>query len=157
MTSHPSGEVILRILGFAPQHCTGKNYQRVVRDPIIDERRVEAYKRRPGWPDDPMLWNIFCTYKRVPARRDEAHLNFPDNFNIQDDACVLAIFNKMTEQERLELRERVLDQELQTAIGKVIHEDFLAMQQGDFSRADSTGRIAAVLSEWQEQRKPTSR
>jgi hypothetical protein len=75
----------------------------------LDERRLEAFRKRPGWPDDPMLWNGFFSYKGIPKNEDEAHLDFPDNFNIENEACVLAIFNRMTEEERRELRKRILE------------------------------------------------
>jgi hypothetical protein len=105
-TSRPNSEVILRIMGFTEaQSKSGKNQNRVQQDPVIVCRTFAAYRKRPGWPDD---LNVFCSYKKAPRRPQEAHLNFPENFNIQDEACTLAIWNKMTEQERQELRERVL-------------------------------------------------
>jgi len=100
----PNGKVICRILGFAEEQCTSRNYQLVVLDQVIGERRTEAYKRRPGYPNDV---NVFFSYKTTP-RFGQEHLNFPGNFNIEDEVSVLAIFNKMNEQERRELRERVL-------------------------------------------------
>jgi hypothetical protein len=127
----PMGKVILRILGFTGGQVTDKNAYRVARDPIMLERSSEAKQKRPGWPTD---LNIFCTYKRIPMREDEAHLDFPNNFDISDEACTLAIWNKMSDQERQELRERVLNEPLQEAFGKVIHDDLIAMQAGDMTR-----------------------
>lgn len=121
MDDKPCGKIICRILGFAhPAQCTGVNAIRVTMDPMISERRVEACKKRPGWPNDV---NIFYSYKKIPASREVAHLDFPGNFNIEDEACVLAIFNKMTEGERQELRERVLDQQLQAGLAKCLSHD----------------------------------
>jgi hypothetical protein len=99
-------EVQLRICGFTPAQCVFDNFYRVMADPVIRQRVDEALsvRRLTGRTDV----NIFSWYLKIPARQDEAHLNFPANFNIEDDACVLAIFHKMNEQERSELRERVI-------------------------------------------------
>jgi hypothetical protein len=143
MSGTPSGKVILRILGFTAGQVTERNAHRVVRDPIICERRSEALDKRSGGPSDR---NIFCTYHRTPMREDEAHLNFPGNFDISDEACVLAIWNKMSEQERQELRERILNEPLQEAFGKVIHDDLLAMQAGDMTRNSFATMRAMIQS-----------
>lgn len=139
----PSGKVILRILGFTDAQVTDKNAIRLALDPIIRERCSEALDKRSGGPNDR---NIFCTYKKIPMREAEAHLNFPENFDISDDACELAIWNKMTEQERQELRERILNEPLQEAFGKVIHDDLVAMQGGDMTRNSFTTMRAMIQS-----------
>jgi hypothetical protein len=126
MDSRPDGKIICRILGFKhPGQCTDKNAIRVTMDPIISERRSAAHRKRTGYPSD---MNIFYSYKHIPASCEVAHLDFPGNFDITDDACVLAIFTRMTEQERQELRDRVLDEQLQAGLAKCLsHDTFFRM------------------------------
>jgi hypothetical protein len=116
----PGPKVICRILGFPEQHCNSRIRGRVTSDPVVNERRDVACKNRPDRPCD---CNIFYSYKRTPLREEDAHLNFPENFNLEDGACVLAIFNKMTEKERRELRDRVLDEQLQAGLAKCLDYD----------------------------------
>jgi hypothetical protein len=103
-TPRPNSEVILRIMGFTEvQAKDNRNQVRAEQDPVIVCRRLAAFRRRSGWPDD---LGVFFSYKKAP-RRGEAHLDFPANF-ILDEACTLAIFARMTELEKQELRDRVL-------------------------------------------------
>ena len=136
-------EVQLRIFGFAEAQCTFTNFHRVLRDPLVRERIDEALaaRRLAGRFDV----NIFSSYKTIPADSGKAHLNFPANFEIEDQACVLAVFHHMTEDERRELRERVLDEDLQREFSRIVSEDSRAMQAGDFSRGDSQPRFLDVL------------
>ncbi len=152
--SYPVAEVVCRILGFPEEKCTDQTDTCVTMDPIIHERMYAAFKKtHPGWPEDPMSWIVFYPYIKAPAREAEAHLNFPANFDISDEACVLAIFNKMTKQERQELRDRVLDENLQATFWKIKKEGYKAFIDGDRSApANSDRRIAAALAEWRAAR-----
>jgi hypothetical protein len=125
----PGPKVICRILGFAEQHCNGRVRGRVTSDPVVNERRDAAMKNRPDRPGD---CNIFYSYKMTPLREEDAHLNFPENFNLEDGACVLAIFNKMMERERQELRDRVLDEQLQAGLAECLqYEAFFKMSAAE--------------------------
>jgi hypothetical protein len=151
--ARPNSTVICRIFGFPEAECNQRNRLHLHFDPVIDEREYEALRRtHPGWPDDPMSWNIFFSYK-VPMPEEEGHLNFPDNFNISDEACLLAIFNKMSETEREELRDRILDETLQATFTKIRFEGYAAFIAGDkCAPANSKRRIVEALSEWRQRR-----
>jgi hypothetical protein len=147
--SRPTSAVICRIVGLPEVQCNVGTYNHLLQDPIVEERVLAVRKARPGWPDDPMLWNVFCSYKKIPEREEDGHLNFPGNFNLSDDTCFLAVYNKMSEAEREELRGRILDETLQATLTKIRFEGYDAFIAGDKSaRANSDRRIAAAISEW---------
>ena len=148
--ARPSSKVICRILGFPEAQCDVETRLHVEFDPIVSERLVEGFKTHPGWPDDPLSWNVFFSYKK-PMSEEEGHLNFPKNFNL-DEACVLAVFNKMSETERQELRDRSLDKNLQGTLSKIRSAGNQAFIGGDRTRANEAEKIAAVLAEWRAAR-----
>jgi hypothetical protein len=104
-------EVQMRILGFAPEQCTGEDadelWIRIVTDPVVNARRSAVINTRRAVLG-PLANNIYAPqYKAIPFRSADAHKDL-SNIICDDDACTFAIVGKMSVGERAALRQRVL-------------------------------------------------